>query len=72
MADNDLKVIVKAKGQSEEKQLRHERWQLKPESGAVRTRRMIYVCSGCGAPSLACGTEKYCSECGAQMDGGKG
>lgn len=47
------------------------RWELRSESGMTRTRRMLYVCSACGERSLASGSEKYCSECGACMIGGK-
>lgn len=47
------------------------RWVLNSENGMTRTRGMIYVCSTCGERSLKHGTEKYCSECGARMNGGK-
>ena len=46
------------------------RWVLRPESGMTRTRGTVYTCTACGARSLAGGSEKYCSECGAHIHRG--
>lgn len=67
----DIFLNLKKKYTEEESQTDSAQWILKNEAGAVRTKEMVYVCSKCGERTLKHGTEKYCSECGARMDGGK-